>query len=315
MPSSADEHTRIVKAIATDLGFDQCGVAAAKRLDEEEDRLATWLKKGYQGQMHYLAIHYEERLDPCKLVPGARSVISLIYNYYPKQDYGKSGQYKIAKYAYGRDYHKVIRKKLKDFLHRIQEQIGQVSGRAFVDSAPVMERQWAAKSGLGWQGKNTLLLNRQMGSFFFLAELILDLELVPDHPLGDYCGTCTRCLDACPTQAFPAPGVLDARRCISYLTIELKDSIDQQYASQMNDWIFGCDICQDVCPWNRFARPHHEPDFEPRRPVADFTNKEWEELTEEVFEKAFEGSALKRTKYKGLKRNIDFIKKRTPPEE
>lgn len=304
MPKS---NTDIVKSTAQELGFDFCGISKAEFLAEEAPRLEEWLKRGYQGKMGYLENHFDKRLDPTLLVPGAKSVVSLVYNYYPKRIHEVDGQLKIAKYAYGQDYHLVIKDKLKTFMSRLEEQIGAVEGRAFVDSAPVHERAWAAKSGLGWTGKNSLLLNRGMGSFFFLAELIIDLELEPDGPVKDYCGTCTACQDACPTDAIPEPYVVDGSRCISYLTIELKEEVPSAFKGKMNDWVFGCDICQDVCPWNRFSKPHHEPKFEPQG-WEYFSAKEWEEMTEEVFQKVFKKSAVKRAKYAGLRRNIHFVK-------
>lgn len=300
-----DKHTALVKSIAKDLHFDFCGISKAAFLEEEALKLETWLKRGYQGQMGYLENHFEKRLDPTKLVPGAKSVVSLVYNYYPEKTF-EGDSPKIAKYAYGQDYHHVIKQKLYDFLNRLQEQIGQIEGRVFVDSAPVHERAWAARSGLGWVGKNTLLLNREMGSFFFLAELIIDLELEPDGPMKDYCGTCSRCMDACPTDAIPEPYVVDGSKCISYLTIELKDSIPETFSGKMEGWAFGCDICQDVCPWNRFSKPHQEPAFQPQG-WEQFDQKDWTELTEETFRKVFKKSAVKRTKYLGLQRNLKFL--------
>ncbi len=302
---NVDRHTALVKSIAKDLNFDFCGISKATYLEEEASKLETWLKRGYQGQMSYLENHFEKRLDPTKLVPGAKSVVSLIYNYYPEKSYDSNAP-KIAKYAYGQDYHHVIKQKLFDFLSRLQDQIGNVEGRVFVDSAPVHERAWAAKSGLGWVGKNTLLLNREMGSFFFLAELIIDLDLTPDGPMKDYCGTCTRCMDACPTEAIPEPYVVDGSRCISYVTIELKDAIPESFKGKMNGWAFGCDICQDVCPWNRFSKPHQEVDFQPQG-WEQLDQKDWIELTEETFRRVFKKSAVKRTKYSGLQRNLRFL--------
>ncbi len=253
--------------------------------------------------MSYLENHFDKRLDPTKLVPGAKSVVSLVYNYFPKEDFASERNFKIAKYAYGKDYHFVIKDKLKIYIEKLREEIGEIDGRAFVDSAPVHERAWAAKSGIGWVGKNSLLLNRQQGSFFFLAELILDLDLNPDGPVKDHCGTCTACMDACPTDAIPEPYVVDGSRCISYLTIELKEEIPKEFHNKMEGWIFGCDICQDVCPWNRFSKTHQEPAFEPGG-WQGFSKNDWKELTEEVFKKVFRKSAVKRTKYQGLKRNI-----------
>lgn len=259
--------------------------------------------------MSYLENHFDKRLDPTLLVPGAKSVISLLYNYYPEKDLVKENDdnFKIAKYAYGEDYHHVVKDKLKIFLARIQEEIGQVEGRAFVDSAPVHERAWAKKSGLGWVGKNSLLLNRSMGSFFFLAELIIDLELEYDGPVKDYCGTCTACMDACPTDAIPAPYVVDGSKCISYFTIELKEEIPATEKGKFENWIFGCDICQDVCPWNSFSKPHKEERFIPHPDLKNMTQQDWTEITEDVFQKLFKKSAVKRTKYEGLKRNIAFL--------
>lgn len=301
-----DKHTALVKTIAKDLNFDFCGIAKAEFLEEEAPKLETWLNRGYQGQMGYLENHFDKRLDPTMLVPGAKSVVSLVYNYYPEKSYQEQLP-KIAKYAYGQDYHHIIKQKLHDFLARLQEQIGEVEGRVFVDSAPVHERAWAAKAGLGWVGKNSLLLNREMGSFFFLAELIIDLELVPDGPIKDYCGTCSRCMDACPTDAIPEPYVVDGSKCISYLTIELKESIPEAFKDRMEGWAFGCDICQDVCPWNRFSKPHKEPTFDPQG-WERFAQKDWQELTEDTFRRVFKKSAVKRTKYTGLRRNLQFIK-------
>ena len=301
------KHSSQVKDIAQRLGFDFCGISKAEFLEEEAPRLEEWLNRNYQGKMSYMANHFDKRLDPTKLVEGVKSVVSLVYNYYPQRELNYSDNYKIAKYAYGKDYHFVIKDKLKEFLSIIQEEIGEVGGRVFVDSAPVMERQWAAKSGLGWLGKNSLLLNKQMGSFFFLAELILDIELSPDAPTKDYCGTCTKCIDACPTDAIVGNQVIDASKCISYLTIELKDEIPSEFSGKMNDWMFGCDICQDVCPWNRFSKPHQEAQFNPHNEMLNLDKQGWQELTKEVFNEIFRKSAVKRTKYEGLKRNIKFI--------
>jgi epoxyqueuosine reductase len=310
-------HSAIVKSIASELGFAFCGISKAGFLEEEAPRLEAWLKRGYQGKMQYMENHFDKRLDPTKLMPGAKSVVSLIYNYYPEKDLADSesepgkitqpAKLKIAKYAYGEDYHVVIKDKLHIFLEKIREEIGEVQGRVFVDSAPVMERQWAAKSGIGWIGKNSLLLNKQMGSFFFLAEMILDLEMTADGPLKDYCGTCTACMDACPTDAIHDPYVIDATKCISYLTIELKDSIPTEFKGKMDNWIFGCDVCQDVCPWNRFSKPHSEDRFNPKGTWPDFDKQEWKELTEEVFINNFSKSALKRAGYLGVKRNLEFV--------
>lgn len=306
--SAAAQNTTLIKKKALELGFSHCGVARAGFLEEEAPRLEAWLGQNMHGQMHYMANHFDKRLDPTQLVPGAKSVVSLIYNYFPEQDLSKNSHYKIAKYAYGTDYHFVIKDKLRELMQHIQENIGEVQGRAFVDSAPVMERQWAQKSGLGWLGKNSLLLNRQMGSFFFLAELILDLNLEADAPLAkDYCGSCTRCIDACPTDAISQAGVVDGSRCISYFTIELKESIPNEVQGKFDDWVFGCDICQDVCPWNRFSKPHQEQAFKPHPDMAAMQKRDWEEISREVFNKVFRKSALKRSKYEGFQRNIAFV--------
>jgi len=302
-------YTEKIKEEAQRLGFLACGVAKARYLEEEAPRLEEWLTRNYQGEMAYLANHFDKRLDPRLLVPGAKSVISLLYSYYPAEQQKDDSAPKLAKYAYGEDYHFVIKPKLKDLLNFIREEIGEVDGRVFVDSAPVMERVWAQEAGLGWLGKNTLLLNKREGSFFFLAELIIDLDLDYDNPIRtDHCGTCTRCIDACPTEAILAPNLLDASKCISYLTIELKDAIPNDFKGQMENWAFGCDICQDVCPWNRFSKPHQEEAFNPHPDLLEMSSGDWHEMTEEVFRKVFKKSAVKRTKYSGLKRNLGFIK-------
>jgi epoxyqueuosine reductase len=306
----SEKHASIIKSTATRLGFDFCGIAKAEFLEEEAPRLEHWLNQNYQGQMGYLANHFDKRLDPTKLVEDAKTVVSLIYNYYPSEKLPESStDIKLAKYAYGEDYHLVIREKLNNFLEILREEIGEINGRTFVDSAPVMERQWAQKAGIGWIGKNSLLLNRDMGSFFFLAELIIDLEVTPDNPITqDYCGTCTKCIDACPTDAIVKPGVVNGSQCISYLTIELKENIPSEFKGRMENWVFGCDICQDVCPWNRFSKPHQEPKFDPNPELATFSNREWTEMTETTFATVFKKSAVKRTKFDGLKRNLEFIK-------
>lgn len=302
---SAGQYTQLIKQEAQRLGFDFCGIAKAGFLEEEAPRLEKWLTQNMQGQMAYMANHFDKRLDPTKLVEDAKSVVSLIYNYYPEQDLTETSELKIAKYAYGADYHFVIKEKLREMLDNLQQTIGDFKARVFVDSAPVMERQWAAKSGLGWIGKNSLLLNKQMGSFFFLAEIICDLELEADGPVQDYCGTCTRCMDACPTEAIPSPYVVDGSKCISYFTIELKEEIPSEMKGKFENWIFGCDICQDVCPWNRFAKPHHENRFAPRD-WKDWNKTDWKELTHEVFNKVFKDSPLKRPGFERLKRNMDL---------
>ncbi|MEP2771101.1 MAG: tRNA epoxyqueuosine(34) reductase QueG [Fulvivirga sp.] len=307
--SNPSKNTRLLKQKAKDLGFMHCGVAKAEFLEEDALQLEQWLKQGMHGQMGYMENHFDKRLDPTKLVPGAKSVVSLVYNYYPENDIAENGSYKIAKYAYGKDYHFVVKEKLKELMQYLQSEIGDIEGRAFVDSAPVMERSWAQRSGVGWIGKNSLLLNKATGSFFFLAELIIDLELEYDGPVQDYCGTCTACIDACPTDAISEPYKVDASKCISYFTIELKDQIPEDFKGQFKDWIFGCDICQDVCPWNRFSKPHQEPAFNPHPELENMSRSDWEEITKEVFNELFRKSAVKRTKYEGLKRNISFVKK------
>ncbi|MAZ27386.1 MAG: tRNA epoxyqueuosine(34) reductase QueG [Cytophagaceae bacterium] len=305
--NSKDKYTQIIKNEAKRLGFMSCGIARAQFLEEEAPRLENWLNQDMHGEMGYMANHFDKRLDPTVLVPGAKSVVSLLLNYYPGEKQ-RPDTYKISKYAYGRDYHMVIKEKLKELMHHINLQIGEVHGRVFVDSAPVMDKAWAAKAGLGWIGKNSNLLTRQVGSFYFIAELIIDLELAYDTPVTDHCGTCTACIDACPTQAIVEPYKVDGSKCISYFTIELKDAIPDYAQGKMDEWMFGCDVCQDVCPWNRFSRPHSEPLFEPHPELLSNSRHEWEELTKEVFNEIFRKSAVKRTKYEGLRRNIQFLK-------
>ncbi len=301
------ESTRIIKNIAKNLGFSYCGISEANYLDEEAPRLEKWLKNGYQAKMHYMENYFDKRLDPRVLVPGSKSVISLLFNYYPKKYLAIKNNYKISKYAFGKDYHYVIKKKLNCFIIKLQEKIGAVEGRFFVDSAPVLERVWAKKSGLGWIGKNTLLITKQHGSFFFLSQLIIDLPLLTDSPIKDYCGTCTKCIEACPTQAL-TPYHLDANKCISYLTIELKDNIPKKFNNQLDSWIFGCDICQDVCPWNRFSIAHNFEDFKPSESLLAMRKKDWDNLDEKTFSKLFKKSAVKRAKFKGFQRNINVVK-------
>ena len=304
---SRRNRSQLIKAEARRLGFLACGISEAAFLEEEAPRLEAWLKKGMHGEMAYMENHFDKRLDPRKLVPGARSVVSLLYNYYPS-GHQREDSYKVSKYAYGEDYHFVLKRKLKDLLQYIREEVGEVDGRVFVDSAPVLDRAWAARSGLGWIGKHSNLLTKEVGSFYFIAELILDLDLEADGPVTDHCGTCTACLDACPTNAIVAPYVVDGSRCISYFTIELKNEIPSGFRGSFEDWIFGCDVCQDVCPWNRFSRPHQEPAFDPGPDWPGFGRREWEELTEDIFRRVFRNSAVKRTKFSGLKRNIGFVK-------
>ena len=301
------KNTAFIKAEAKRLGFISCGISKAGFLEEEAPRLESWLKNNMQGEMRYMENHFDKRLDPTKLVEGSKSVISLLLNYYPEEEQ-KKDTYKISKYAYGVDYHFVIKEKLKELLASIQEEIGAISGRAFVDSAPVLDKAWAAKSGLGWIGKHSNLLTKQVGSFYFIAELIVDLDLEYDTPVTDHCGSCTACIDACPTQAIVAPYVVDGSKCISYFTIELKDEIPSSMKNTFDDWMFGCDVCQDVCPWNSFSTSHKEPLFSPSSQILTMDKKEWEEITKEVFQEIFRKSPVKRTKFEGLKRNIAFLK-------
>ena len=284
-----------------------CGISKAGFLEQEAPRLEAWLNQNRHGQMQYMENHFDKRLDPTKLVEGSKSVISLLLNYYPQQ-LQRDDSYKISKYAYGTDYNFVIKDKLKELLHCIQEQVGDVHGRAFVDSAPVLDKAWAAKSGLGWIGKHSNLLSKQAGSFYFIAELIVDLDLDYDTPVTDHCGSCTACIDACPTQAIVEPYKVDGSKCISYFTIELKNEIPSSVSGQFDDWMFGCDVCQDVCPWNRFSKAHKEPLFDPHPDVLSNSKKDWEEITKEVFSEIFKKSPLKRTKFEGLRRNIEFLK-------
>jgi epoxyqueuosine reductase len=301
------QYSQLIKAEAKRLGFLSCGISKAGFLEQEAPRLEAWLKKGMHGEMAYMENHFDKRLDPTKLVDGAKSVISLLLNYYPPETQ-RTDTYQISKYAYGQDYHFVIKEKLKELLHSIQNEIGEVGGRAFVDSAPVLDKAWAAKSGLGWIGKNANLLTQKTGSFYFVAELIVDLDLEYDYAVTDHCGTCTACLDACPTQAIVSPYVVDGSKCISYFTIELKDNLPESMKDKFDDWAFGCDVCQDVCPWNRFSKPHSEPMFDPHPELLSLSKNDWEEITEETFRKVFKNSAVKRTKFEGLKRNIDFLR-------
>tara|TARA_R110000744_G_scaffold331086_1_gene436591 strand:- start:235 stop:1194 length:960 start_codon:yes stop_codon:yes gene_type:complete len=305
--NSKQNYSDLIKTEAKRLGFLSCGISKADFLEEEAPRLEKWLHKNMNGEMGYMENHFDKRLDPRLLVEGSKSVISLLLNYYPEKTQ-IDNTYKISKYAYGQDYHHVIKSKLKELQEFISEEIGEVNGRAFVDSAPVLDKAWAAKSGLGWIGKNSNLLTQGVGSFYFIAELIVDLELEYDHAVTDHCGTCTACLDACPTQAIIEPYVVDGSKCISYYTIELKNELPMDVKGSFDDWAFGCDICQDVCPWNRFSKPHKEPLFNPNPELLSMTKKDWEEITEDVFQKVFKKSAVKRTKFAGLTRNIDFLK-------
>jgi epoxyqueuosine reductase len=305
--NNKEKYTQIIKAESKRLGFLSCGISKAEFLEQEAPRLEKWLNQNMQGQMSYMENHFDKRLNPTLLVDGAKSVISLLLNYYPAELQSQDS-YKISKYAYGQDYHHVIKEKLNELLHFIQTEIGEVSGRAFVDSAPVLDKAWAAKSGLGWIGKNSNLITQKVGSFYFIAELIIDLELEYDSPTTDHCGSCTACIDACPTEAIVAPYVVDGSKCISYFTIELKDNLPQEMKGKFDDWMFGCDVCQDVCPWNRFSKPHNEPLFQTTPEILSYSKSDWEEITNETFQKVFKNSALKRTKYEGIKKNISFIK-------
>lgn len=308
MFSSAKKNSIFIKSLAATLGFDHCGIARAEKLNEDARRLESWLNKGFQGSMHYMENHFDLRIDPTLLVPGAKSVVTLLLNYFPEQEQ-RPGSPKISKYAYGKDYHTVIRKKLHELLAKAKIEIGEINGRGFVDSAPVLERTWAQKSGAGWIGKNGNLINNKTGSFFFIATLITDLELEYDDAFAkDYCGTCNKCVEACPTEAILPGKVIDGSRCISYFTIELKEAlIPGSMKGSFDNWMFGCDTCQDVCPWNRFSRSTSEQQFKPLPEILNFSNDEWESMTEDSFKKIFAESPLKRSKYAGIRRNLLFI--------
>ncbi len=306
--TTQETYSNLIKQEAARLGFESCGISKAEYLEEEAPKFEKWLKNGYHGKMKYMENYFDKRLNPTLLVEGSKSVISLSYNYYPKEQQNKES-YKLSKYAYGQDYHHIIKSKLKALIFFINSNIGEVHGRAFVDSAPILERAWAQKSGLGWQGKHTLLIQKNKGSFMFLAELILDIELAYDTPfVTDHCGKCTKCIDACPTEAILSNNMIDGSKCISYFTIELKEELPATMRGKFEDWMFGCDICQDVCPWNRFATLHNEVGFTPHPDLLTMTKKDWEEITTSVFQTIFKKSAVKRTKYSGLTRNIAFLK-------
>jgi epoxyqueuosine reductase len=308
---SKKKHTSLIQNESKRLGFDFCGISKAEFLEEEAPRLEKWLKEEKHGKMQYMENYFDLRLDPRKLMPGAKSVISLLLNYFPPSPPSplprERDEVKISKYAYGKDYHFVIKEKLKELIAFIKQNIGDVNARAFVDSAPVMDKVWAKKSGLGWIGKHSNLISKSNGSFYFIAELIVDLELEYDGEIADYCGSCTKCIDACPTDAISQPYVVDGGKCISYFTIELKENIPDEMKGKFDNWMFGCDICQDVCPWNSFSQPHNEPQFKPKPEILNFTKKDWEEISEETFNKAFADSPLARPKYKGIKRNLEFL--------
>ena len=300
-------HANLIKTEAKRLGFLSCGISNAEFLETEAPRLDLWLNQNQHGKMQYMENHFDKRLDPRLLVDGAKSVVSLLLNYYPLESQNNDS-YKISKYAYGNDYHDVIKSKLAELMHFVQENIGEVGGRVFVDSAPILDKAWAAKSGLGWIGKNSNLITQKVGSFYFIAEMILDLDLETDHATTDHCGSCTACIDACPTQAIEKPYVVNGSKCISYFTIELKENIPSEMKGKFDDWAFGCDVCQDVCPWNRFSKPHAEPLLRPHSEILNFSKNDWIEMTNDVFSKVFKDSAIKRTKFAGLKRNIDFLR-------
>jgi epoxyqueuosine reductase len=302
----AQSRSARIKHLANALGFQYCGISEAAFLEEEAPRLEHWLKNGKHGSMGYMERHFDKRLDPRLLVPGAKSVISLLFNYHNPDKPATEEDFKVSQYAYGEDYHHVLKAKLFELMHRIQEEMGQINGRVFVDSAPVMDKAWAKKSGLGWIGKNSNLITRKQGSWFFIAECILDLELTPDGPIKDYCGSCNRCIEACPTEAI-SPYTVDGSRCISYLTIELRDAIPETFRNKMDNWIFGCDICQEVCPWNRFAQRHSEPAFEPPTAFLEMDRNDWIELTQEIFEQVWSKSPMQRAGFEGLKRTLRFV--------
>lgn len=306
---NASEKSQLIKSLAYQLGFDFVGISKAERLEEDARRLEKWLNKNHQAEMSYMERHFDKRVDPRLLVPGTKSVVSLLYNYHTKANQ-KEGAPKLAKYAFGKDYHFVIKEKLDQLMKQIGQKIGEVEGRYFVDSAPVLDRAWARKSGLGWIGKNSMLINKHRGSDFFIAELMIDLEVEYDSPISDYCGTCTKCIDACPTDAIEGGRTINSNKCISYLTIELRDEeIPLEYQDKLEDWVFGCDICQDVCPWNRFAEPHNEKDFLPSLSLLELSKENWLAMGEEEYRKIFKGSAVRRTKFSGLSRNLKAIKK------
>lgn len=303
-----ENHVSYIKLAAGKLGFDYCGIAKAQPLTDDARRLERWLQQGFNGKMQYMENYFNQRIDPSLLVPGAKSVITLLKNYYPSFQQ-KITAPKVSKYAFGKDYHEVIKEKLKEFLFELQQNIGEINGRGFIDSAPVLERSWAVKSGLGWIGKNGNLITKQSGSFFFIATLIVDIELKYDDAFAkDYCGSCTKCIDSCPTDAITNNKVIDGSKCISYFTIELKDAlIPDAMKGKFNDWMFGCDVCQDVCPWNRFSKPHNEINFTPIPEILNLTTKEWQEMSEETFKQIFKHSPLNRSKYSGIQRNLKFI--------
>ncbi|MCQ4034976.1 tRNA epoxyqueuosine(34) reductase QueG [Kaistella montana] len=309
MNTSAEKYSVLIKAKAKKFGFQNCGISKAGFLEEDAKPLENWLKQNYHGEMSYMENYFDKRLDPTLLVEGSKSVISLSYNYFPEDQISSLENFKISKYAYGQDYHQIIKEILGEMVAELKEEIGDFHCRVFVDSAPVLERSWAKKSGIGWVGKNANLITKQSGSFYFLAEIISDLELQEDLPTTDHCGTCTKCIEACPTDAIVSEKIIDGSKCISYATIELKNEIPESFKNKMEDWMFGCDICQDVCPWNRFSAPHQQEKFKPNHFLKNSQKEDWKELSQELFSEIFRKSPVKRTKFAGLKRNIDFLGK------
>jgi epoxyqueuosine reductase len=307
--AGAEKYSLLIKSKAEKFGFQSCGISKAEFLEEDAPNLEKWLKNNFHGEMKYMENHFDKRLDPRLLVEGSKSVISLSYNYFPKEKISELENYKISKYAYAEDYHEVVKEILREMVSELQQEIGEFGFRVFVDSAPVLERSWARKSGIGWVGKNANLITKQNGSFYFLAEIICDLELIPDHATTDHCGTCRKCIDACPTDAIVSEKIIDGSRCISYATIELKNEIPDHFKNKMEDWMFGCDICQDVCPWNRFSSPNLQSRFTPNDSLKNFKKGEWKEITQEIFSEIFRKSPVKRTKFAGLKRNIEFLER------
>lgn len=307
MSTLPEKYSSLIKAKAQKFGFQNCGISKAVFLEEDAKPLEAWLQKNYHGEMSYMENHFDKRLNPTLLVEGSKSVISLSYNYYPDEKLSAIDNFKISKYAYGEDYHEIIKGILQELVAELKEEIGDFHCRVFTDSAPILERSWARKSGIGWVGKNANLITKQSGSFYFLAEIICDLELSEDSPTTDHCGTCTKCIEACPTDAIVSDKIIDGSKCISYATIELKNDIPESFNEKLEDWMFGCDVCQDVCPWNRFSVPHHQEKFKPNQFLLNYRKQEWKELTQELFSEIFRKSPVKRTKFAGLKRNIDFL--------
>ena len=305
--NASEKYSQLIKAKSKKFGFQNCGISKAGFLEDDAKPLENWLKQNYHGEMGYMANHFDKRLDPTLLVEGSKSVISLSYNYFPEDQISTLENFKISKYAYGQDYHEIIKEILNEMVAELKEEIGDFHCRVFVDSAPVLERSWAKKSGIGWVGKNANLITKQSGSFYFLAEIISDLELQEDSPTTDHCGTCTKCIEACPTDAIVSEKIIDGSKCISYATIELKNEIPESFKNKMEDWMFGCDVCQDVCPWNRFSAPHHQEKFKPNHFLENAKKNDWKELSQELFSETFRKSPVKRTKFAGLKRNIDFL--------